>query len=212
MLVTFEGIEGCGKTTQLERLAAALGDRGHGLTRTREPGGTPTGERIRRILTDPETTALTATAELLLYLADRAQHVAEIIRPALAAGRIVLCDRFSDSTLAYQGYGRGGDLSLIRRLDAAARSGVTPDLTFLFDCPVAVGLGRARGRPPASASEDRFEREPDSFHERVRQGFLEIARSEPARIVALDGTRPPEETAAEVLAESLRRLGARQRP
>jgi dTMP kinase len=206
VFATFEGIEGSGKTTQLARLATALRRKGYLLTPSREPGGTDVGERIRPLLTDPAT-PLSATAELLLYLADRAHHVHTKIRPALAAGHIVLCDRFSDSTLAYQGYGRGGDLATIRQLDAIARDGCGPDLTFLLDCPVSVGLDRALKRPGTHRHADRFEREPPAFHERVRAGFLELARAEPERFVILDSLGPCEETTERALAESLRRLG-----
>ena len=209
MFVTFEGIEGSGKSTQLARLATALRKRGLPLTATREPGGTAVGQYIRRILTDPTMPPLSVTAELLLYLADRAHHVQEAIRPALAAGRTVLCDRFSDSTLAYQGYGRGGDIAMIRHLDAIARDGCSPDLTFLLSCPVGVGLERTRNRPTGLLAEDRFEREPPAFHERVQGGLLELAWGEPQRFVVLDTTRPLEDVEREILQETLRRLGAR---
>jgi len=168
LFVTFEGIEGSGKSTHLRALAGALRASGRDVVETREPGGSPAGAPIRRLLLGPEAPPLVPLAELLLYCADRAQHVAEVIRPALGAGRAVLCDRFSDSTLAYQGYGRGLDMDVVRALDARARDGVTPGLTLLFDCPVKVGLERARAR---SAAGDRFEREAVAFHERVREGF-----------------------------------------
>lgn len=207
MFITFEGIEGSGKSTQLARLAASLRKRGRALTATREPGGTSVGQHIRRMLTDPTTPQPCALAELLLCVADRAHHVHEIIRPALAAGHIVLCDRFSDSTIAYQGYGRGGDLSMIRRIDAIARDSCTPDVTFLLGCPVSVGLARTRGRDPGLTPDDRFEREPLDFHERVRVGFLELVQAEPERFVVLDTMRPAEEVEREILTETLRRLG-----
>lgn len=210
MFITFEGIEGSGKSTQLARLAASLRNRGFTLTATREPGGTPAGERIRRILTDPAGPPLCAITELFLYLADRTQHVRETVRPALAAGHVVLCDRFSDSTIAYQGYGRGEDLEMVRRLDAIARDGCAPDLTFVLGCPVHVGLERTRGRPSSGPREDRFENESTTFHERVRAGFLELARAEPERFVVLDGTRRAEDLEREILTETLRRLSARQ--
>lgn len=210
MFITFEGIEGSGKSTQLARLAAALRQRGHRVTVTREPGGTPAGARIRRILTDPEAPPLSATAELFLYLADRAQHVRERILPALASGDVVLCDRFSDSTLAYQGYGRNVDVETVRRLDAVARSGCAPNLTFLLDCPVDVGLERAQQRPATGIREDRFEREPLAFHERVHAGFLALARAEPHRFIVLDSQGPAEQTEARILANALQRLGAEE--
>jgi dTMP kinase len=208
VFVTFEGIEGSGKSSHLARLAAALRERGRTVTATREPGGTSIGVHIRRILTDPTAPSPSTMAELLLYLADRAQHVREVIRPALEAGHIVLCDRFSDSTLAYQGHARGGDLTMIRQLDAIAREGSTPDLTFLLSCPVGVGLDRTRSRKKGPIREDRFELEPLAFHERVQAGLLEIARAEPERFVVLDTLRPPEEVQEEILSESLRRLSA----
>ncbi len=209
VFVTFEGIEGCGKSTQCTRLAAALRARGHPVTTTREPGGTPAGQRIRRLLTDPTAPPISPVTELMLYLADRAQHVRDVIRPALADGHVVLCDRFSDSTLAYQGYGRAGDLDRVRALDAVARDGCRPDLTFLFDCDVEVGLERAQRRSAGPARDDRFEREPHAFHQRVRSGFLELARCEPSRIVILDAREPADAVAAHVLATTLDRLGVR---
>jgi len=207
LFITFEGIEGSGKTTHLRQLAAHLRASGHAVVETREPGGTPGGAAVRRILLGAEAVPLTAFAELCLYCADRAQHVDEVIRPALAAGRIVLSDRFSDSTIAYQGYGRALDLEAVRALDARARGGVTPGLTFLLDCPVEEGLARARGRTSAPA--DRFEREAFAFHERVRAGFHARAATEPARFVVLDAAGPLARVQECVVAEAVRRLGAR---
>jgi dTMP kinase len=208
VFITFEGIEGCGKSTQLVRLAEALRRHGWRVTVTREPGGTRAGERIRGLLVDASTPALDPFAELLLYLADRTQHVREIIIPALADGQVVLCDRFSDSTIAYQGYGRGGDLSLIRRLDETARGGCRPDLTFLLDCPVALGLERARRRAGEAGRQDPLEREPEAFHERVQAGFTALAHADPQRFVIVDTRLPMQETEARILAEALRRLAA----
>jgi dTMP kinase len=205
LFVTFEGIEGAGKSTHLRALAARLRSAGHAVVETREPGGTAAGDVLRRLLLGAEALPLTPFAELLLYLADRAQHVAEVIRPALADGRVVLCDRFSDSTLAYQGYARGLDLDLLRTLDAQARDGLTPALTILLDCPVAEGLARARGRAGAP---DRFEREAVAFHERVRAGFHALARAEPDRVLVLDATEAIGRVEARVVAEVTRRLGA----
>jgi dTMP kinase len=145
---------------------------------------------------------LVPIAELLLYCADRAQHVAEVVRPALAAGRIVVCDRFSDSTIAYQGHGRGLDLRLIRMLDANARGDLAPQLTFLLDCPVADGLARARSR----GSTDRFEREAVEFHERVRAGFRTLAAEAPERYCIVPSTEPVENVSAKVIAETEARL------
>jgi dTMP kinase len=210
VFVTFEGIEGCGKSTQLALLAAALQERGSQVTVTREPGGTSAGDAIRRLLLDASGPDLDPLAELFLYLADRTQHVRETVKPALAMGRIVLCDRFSDSTIAYQGYGRGGDVARIRHLDEIARDGCRPDLTFLLDCPVAVGLERARIRATTPAGGDRFELEPEVFHERVRAGFLKLAAAEPDRIRIIDSRLSLRENGARILDETLRRLAAAQ--
>lgn len=206
LFVTFEGIEGSGKSTHLRRLGQHLRARGHGVVETREPGGTVAGEAVRALLLGAETVPLTPLAELLLYCADRAQHVHEVVAPALAAGRVVLCDRFSDSTIAYQSYGRGLDLARLRVLDAEARDGVVPVLTFLFDCPVEEGLARAKARGGAG---DRFEREVVAFHERVRQGFHELARAEPARFRVLDTSAPIDHVHAAIVAEAEKRLACR---
>ena len=203
LFVTFEGIEGSGKTSQLQFLAAHLRAAGHAVVETREPGGTAAGAAMRRLLLGAETVPLTPLAELLLYCADRTQHVSEVVRPALAAGRVVLSDRFSDSTIAYQGYARGLDLEAVRALDARARDGLAPGLTFLLDCPVEVGLRRARGR---AGVEDRFERESIAFHERVRQGFRALAAAEPGRCCILDAAAPLAEVRARMVAEAERRL------
>lgn len=197
LFVSFEGTEGSGKTSQLRHLAAHLRAKGRAVVETREPGGTAAGLALRGLLLGAEALPLTPLAELLLYCADRTQHVAEVIRPALAAGRVVLCDRFSDSTIAYQGYGRGLDLETLRLLDARARDGVTPHLTFLLDCPVDVGLARTRGR---SESPDRFEREDVAFHQRVRDGFHRLAAAEPERFRVLDSTQPLERVRAQLVA------------
>jgi dTMP kinase len=206
LFVTFEGIEGSGKSTHLRRLAAHLKAQGLDVVETREPGGTVAGEAIRALLLGADAIPLTPLAELLLYCADRAQHVQDVVRPVLGAGRVVLCDRFSESTLAYQGYGRGLDLARVRALDAEARDGLVPGLTFLFDCPVEEGLARARAR---AGTGDRFEREVVSFHERVRRGFLEMARAEPARFRVLDSAAPVDEVHAAVVAETEKRLACR---
>ena len=205
LFVTFEGIEGSGKSTHLRHLGARLRDGGHAVVETREPGDTAAGAAIRRLLLGTGNAALTPVTELFLYCADRSQHVQDVVRPALDASRIVLCDRFSDSTIAYQGYGRGLDLDAVRSLDALARGGVWPALTFLFDCPVDEGLARARGR---SGSADRFEREAPAFHERIRAGFLALAAAEPGRFRVLDARAPIERVQARVIAEVERRLGA----
>lgn len=192
LFVTVEGIEGSGKSTLVRTLAERLARHGRAVVATREPGDTPLGRAIRTALLEPTDDPPTAMAELLLYLADRHQHVARVIRPALAAGRTVLCDRFSDSTLAYQGWGRGLDLETVRALDCTARDGVVPDLTIVLDCPPDVGLARARGR---TGSRDRLEREPIAFHERVRAGFHALAAAEPDRHLVIDTTAPRERVA-----------------
>jgi len=185
--VTFEGVEGCGKSTQLALAAARLRAEGGAVTTTREPGGTPIGEKIRAILVDPSHRGLDPVAEWLLIEAARRQHVRDVVRPALAAGRVVLCDRFSDSTEAYQAAGRGLDAAWIGEVDARVREGLVPDLTLVYDCDPAEGLARARRRDVDSPG--RFEAEELALHERVRAAFLAIARREPDRValVAVDG-------------------------
>jgi dTMP kinase len=184
--ITFEGIEGCGKSTQVQRLAERLGE---GAVVTREPGGTEIGRAVRQVLLDPANRALAPTTELLLYFADRAQHVAEVIRPALAQGRIVLCDRHVESSLAYQGYGRGLPLDAIRALAVLATGGLRPDAIVLVDVPVELGLARARRR----GAQDRLEAEVLEFHERVRAGYEALAAQEPGRWLRIDGRGSPDE-------------------
>lgn len=192
--ITFEGVEGSGKSTQIVRLADHLAARGIRNALTREPGGTLIGEQIRTLLLDPVNKALDPAAELLLYSASRAQHLSEIIRPALAAGVTVLCDRFSDATLAYQGYGRGLDIEMIRSLDLIVTAGTRPDLTLLFDIDAARGIERARGRNNSRGLENeaRFENEELAFHERVRRGYLSLVEREPDRIRIVDASGSPE--------------------
>ncbi len=186
--ITFEGTEGSGKSTQILLLANFLKSRGMRVVLTREPGGTPIGDQVRKIVLDPAHTALDPKAELLLYAASRAQHLYEVILPALASGMIVLCDRFSDATLAYQGYGRGLDIEMIRALDRIVRAGTRPDLTLLFDIDAALGIARAHGRNTSRGleTEARFENEELAFHERVRQGYKILAKQEPDRIRLVD--------------------------
>lgn len=192
-LITCEGIEGSGKSTQILLLAAHLRRQGREVVVTREPGGCPIADDIRRILLDPANQQLCPTAELLLYAAARAQHVEEVIRPALAQGALVLCDRYIDATVAYQGFGRGLDLPLIEQLNQVASSGLVPDLTLLFDLPVATGLGRALARNAvALENEGRFEAESLVFHQRVRDGYLQGA-SQSERFSIIDATGTPEQ-------------------
>lgn len=189
--ITIDGIEGSGKSTQVALLADALRARGGEVTVTREPGGTPAGELIRAIFLDPGI-SLEAAAELLLVLADRAQHVREKLQVALRAGQVVISDRYCDSTVAYQGYGRGLDLKLIHELNRFVSAGVTPDLTILLDCPPEIALARIKTRATSAArAADRFEREQIDFHQRVREGFRAIAQDEPSRVVLLDSSREP---------------------
>ena len=191
MFITFEGIEGSGKSTQIGRLAAWLEAKGRTVALTREPGGSELGLSLRRILLDAANTHLVARAELFLYLADRAQHVQQVVRPALGQGKVVLCDRFTDSTVAYQGYGRGLDPEMLHSLNQAAVGGVWPDLTVLFDLPPEIGLVRARSRNEeqgASEAEGRFEAEELAFHQRVREGYLKLAGLFPERIKVVDAT------------------------
>jgi dTMP kinase len=200
--ITFEGIDGSGKTTQLKALESHLITRRQSFISTREPGGTSLGRLIRQALLEVDKQPITSPAELFLYLADRAQHVHEVIRPALEQGKVVLCDRHTDSTLAYQGYGRGIELGLLRSLNDFASQGVRPDLTLLFDCPVEIGLSRTVQRQSQAARkrnrEDRFEREKIEFHEKVRQGFLELARAEPQRFRIIDAGRSAAEVGQEI--------------
>jgi dTMP kinase len=193
--VTFEGGDGTGKSTQVRALENYLVHRGYSCVITREPGGTTLGNLIRKVLLEVGGHEIASSTELFMYLADRAQHVSEVILPAIEAGKIVLCDRFTDSTMAYQGYGRGIELRLLQQLNDLADQGFRPDLTFLFDCPASVGLERTARRKNETGRrhEDRFEREKIEFHEKVRAGFLELARGEPQRFRVLDATRPIEE-------------------
>ena len=202
--ITIDGVEGAGKSTQAARLADALRRDGHEVVLTREPGGTELGRALRRMLLDDDSPGPTAETELLLYLADRAEHVRRLIQPALARGALVVADRFSDSTLAYQSYGRGIPLETVRRLDAFARGGVSPGLTFFLDLPPDEGLARARSVGPA----DRLEREALDFHRRVRDGFLAIAAAEPDRVVLLDARQEIAELAQRIAEHARARLAA----
>lgn len=198
MFITFEGIEGCGKSTQAKRLTERLKGLKVPVVHTMEPGGTQIGRGIRKILLDTENLALSPLAELFLYAADRAQHMTEIIRPALVNGLWVISDRFFDATLAYQGHGRNQDISLITFLNERACLGVRPDITFLIDCPVELGLERAfrRNKELKLEAQARFEKEKVEFHQSVRRGYLSIANNEPERFVVIDGSLGMEDQGA----------------
>lgn len=200
--IAFEGTEGAGKSTQLKLAAQALQLVGHRVRVTLEPGGTPLGKEIRRLLLHRTDSIPTPAAELFLYLADRSQHLAEVIRPHLENGEVVLTDRFSGSTIAYQGYGRGLDLRTVVQLDATARQGLTPHLTILLDCPVRFGLQRARGS-------DRFHAELEAFHERVREGFLAQARE--GGWAVIDATAAKEAVHGEVMQAILAGIAGTER-
>jgi dTMP kinase len=182
--ITIEGIEGAGKSTMVDRVAAWLNSAGHRLVRTREPGGTALAERLRQILLDPDNSELCSRAELMLVFAARAQHLDELIRPALADGRTVLCDRFTDATWAYQGGGRGLPHEEIRVLENLVHGDLQPDLTLLLDLPVELGLQRASDRSEA----DRFESESPAFFRRVREAYLERAELAPERFAVIDAS------------------------
>jgi len=195
MFITFEGPEGGGKSTQIRLLAERLHDAGHDVVTTREPGGTSIGDQIRDVLHNTANTDMSPTTELLLYSASRAQLVAEIIRPALAEGRVVLCDRFADSSMAYQGYGRGLDLEVLRELTAIATGGLEPELTFLLDLDVERGLGR---RVERGEEMNRLDLEAISFHQRVRDGYHTLAAADPTRWIIVDAEQPVESIQAEL--------------
>jgi dTMP kinase len=201
--ITFEGIEGCGKTTQIRMAGDYLRKRQIPVLVTEEPGGAPLGKHIRKLLLNQGDCRIDAKAELLLFAAARAQHVQEVILPALAAGRVVLCDRFSDATLAYQGFGRGLSLEFIKSLNEFSAAPLKPDLTLLFDLPVEVGLGRAIDRIAhiqGAPREDRFEQEDRAFHQKIRIGYLSFARNEPGRIRMIDASRDVQTIGQEVCA------------
>ncbi|MGD9141340.1 MAG: dTMP kinase [bacterium] len=192
IFITFEGIEGCGKTTQVDLLKNYLVQIGHEVVITREPGGCLIGEKIRDILLDPGNRGMTAHTELLLYEASRAQHVADIILPALKEGKTVISDRFYDASTAYQGHARGLGADKVEELNLFATGGLRPDLTIVLDLPASEGLRRL-GR-----NLDRIESEAVDFHEKVRNGYIEIAGSDPGRVKLVDSSGPVESTAAEI--------------
>ncbi|MBQ4615763.1 MAG: dTMP kinase [Mailhella sp.] len=201
MFLTVEGIEGAGKSTFIGLLEDELVKRGIDFIRTREPGGCALGRQIRPLLLDASQ-KVDARAELFLFLADRAQHVADTIRPALERGQWVLCDRYADSTIAYQGYGRGMDPEQLQLLNDHATGGLWPDVTFLLDLPAEVGLGRAlarNGREGLTQSEGRFEAEALAFHQRIREGFLLRAKRWPERFCVLDARQTPDGIVAQAV-------------
>ncbi len=197
--VTLEGIEGCGKSTQARRLAAALGD---GVLLTREPGGTPLGQGIRALLLDAAHLHIVPEAEVLLFFADRAQHVREVLRPALHAGRLVISDRYLDSSLAYQGHGRRLSLELLSSVAQLATGGLRPDLSVLLDLPVDEGLARLRARGAAN----RLDAEPREFHERVREGYERLLQADPGRWARVDARGTEDEVSGRLL-QALRARG-----
>ncbi len=205
-LLTFEGIEGSGKTTQLRVLARRLRALGYQVVETREPGGAPISEQIRTILLDLSTRGMDLRCELLLYLASRAQHLAETIRPGLEKGAVVLCDRFADATMAYQGYGRRLGPRTIARLNRFATAGLVPDLAIILDIPVTLGLARKR----RMGGLDRLDRENEAFHQTVRHGYLRIARQNPRRVRVVDGTQPKDVVVRAIAGIVERRLRARK--
>jgi dTMP kinase len=196
LFLAFEGGEGAGKSTQLRVLADELASRGYEVVLTHEPGDTPVGLRLRELLLDPDTT-VTAQTEALLYAADRAEHVANVIAPRLASGAVVISDRYLDSSIAYQGYARGLDIDVITGTSLWATGGLLPDLTLLLDLDPEVGLRRARGR---SGRLDRLEAEALDFHKRVREGFLTLANGAPSRYAVVDAGLAPDQVADAVLA------------
>ncbi len=206
MFITFEGIEGSGKTTQQQRLAETLTKAGHQVVQSKEPGGTPLADRVRALLLD-SASVIDPIAEVFLFAASRRQNTTEVIEPALASGKIVLCDRYADSTLAYQGFGRKIELDRLRWLNDWATRSLRPDLTLLYDLPEEVGLGRAKSRNAiAPADEGRFEAEDLRFHRRVREGFLSLALAEPERFVVIDGTGTVDEVFERTMAVARARL------
>jgi len=214
--ITFEGLDGCGKSTQLEKLAAKLQHRGLAVITTREPGGTGAGEQVRQLLLDVRTSGLDPMAELALMFASRAQNLEEVILPALAAGKIVLCDRFTDSSEAYQGAGRNLGGATVLELHRVICRGVTPDLTILMDSEVAASVDRARRRNQARSAdltdESRFERENRAFFTRVHCAYLEIAKREPQRVAVVNARGTPDETHDQIRHVVFAKLGLKNLP
>ena len=198
LFITFEGIDGCGKSTQRGLLAQQLTQRGFKVDVTREPGGTPLGEGIRQLLVSDVSIHIAPTTELLLYVAARAQHVAELITPSLEAGRIVISDRYTDSTVAFQGYGRGLDPQMIEKLNKFATAGLVPDLTIVFDIDPALARARLDSRPVGGLL-GAFDEQHAEFHERMREGYLKMAVEQPSRIKVVDAGGAVEETHSRVM-------------
>jgi dTMP kinase len=207
MFITFEGIDGCGKSTHRDLLAQQLQLRGFDVVVTREPGGTVIGEDIRQLLISDASVHIAPATELLLYVAARAQHVAELIRPSLESGRIVISDRYTDSTVAFQGYGRGFELDTIEELNRFATGGLVPDLTIVFDLDPATARSRSSSRPVGGLL-GAFDDQHAEFHERMRTGYLEMARSSPSRISVVDASGSTEETHSKVMALVLPKVEA----
>jgi len=202
--ITLEGLDGTGKSTQMRKLATVLRTAGHKVVETREPGGTATGEKIRKVLLDSKTTGLSPLAEMALMFGARAQHIAEVIEPGLAAGNIVLCDRFTDSTEAYQGSGRRLGSDSVRELHRVLCGNLQPDLTILLDSNANASVSRARRRNRSNAAgrghdENRFEQEARSFFARVHQGYMAIAKREPGRVVMVDARGTPGQTHQKIM-------------
>jgi dTMP kinase len=219
--ITFEGLDGTGKSTQMRKLASVLRAAGHKVVETREPGGTATGEKIRRVLLDSSTEGLAPLAEMALMFASRAQHIAEVIEPALERGQIVLCDRFTDSTEAYQGGGRKLGSDVVMELHRVLCGGLQPDLTILLESDPAMSVGRARRRNQRAShgashvsnkgagkhpDENRFEQQSRAFFGRVREGYTAIAAREPQRVVAVDASGSPGQTHRKILEVLQRKL------
>jgi dTMP kinase len=202
MFITLEGIEGSGKTTHVRHIVAFLQKQGYECVATREPGGTRIGEKIRAILLDPESKDMDPVVELLLYFADRAQHVRQVILPALSAGKIVLCDRYYDATLVYQGYARGLDIGLIHQLHTLILKDLKPDITLLLDLPPEQGLSRAWKQINSGSRTDmesRFENEDLAFHQKVRSGYLELSRLEPERFRVINASKDERQVRTEMI-------------
>jgi dTMP kinase len=202
MFITFEGIEGSGKTTQIRHALEFLKQRGKDCIVTREPGGTVIGQKIRAILLDPESSGIDPSTELLLYVADRAEHVNKVVRPALSAGKTVLCDRYFDATVVYQGYARGLDIDLLKNMHKLILNDLKPDITFLLDLSPGAGLSRAWKQieeGERAGIETRFEKEAVAFHEKVREGYLGLARQEPERFIVIDAMNNEEQVRKDII-------------